>query len=244
MTDIIAVLPLGAHEYHGAHLPFETDSLIIQAFAAEIKTRLPPAMQAHFLPVQSVTYSREHMRAEGTKTLTAAAAIGKWIKIAERQHKKGIRKLIMLNAHGGNSPLMTIVATELRARFNMLAVSANFGRFSLPHGLLTAEEKMLDIHGGFIETSVMLAIAPHKVTLAEARNFDNTQRHYMEKFTYLRAYGQFSFGWLMQDINPQGAAGNAARANAEAGKKILAHRAAEAVKLFADTEKFAIDTFR
>jgi len=239
-NNIIAVLPLGAQEYHGPHLPLETDSLIAEAFAGQIKARLPAAFPAHFLPVESIGYSREHMRAPGSKTLSYDEAIEKWLAIAAGQHKKGVRKFIMLNAHGGNSPVMAIIAAELRARFDMLAVATSLSRFGLPAGLLSPAEKTLDIHGGFIETSLMLAIAPEKVLMGKAQDFANAQQFYAETFTHLRAYGPHAFGWLMQDINPQGAAGAAARATAKAGRQILAHAAAEAVKLFADVEKFDI----
>lgn len=238
----IAVLPLGAHEYHGPHLPFETDTILAQAFAEAIKTRLPAAIRAqtHFLPAEPVGYSREHMRVKGSQTLSYAEAIEKWLSIAAEQHKKGVRKFIMLNAHGGNSPLMTIIATELRARFNMLAVAASLSRFGLPEGLLAPAEQALDIHGGFIETSLMLAIAPDKVHMDKAQNFSNAQQSMAQEFALLRAYGKHSFGWLMQDINPQGAAGGAAKATAQAGAQILAYAAEQAVKLFADVDKFAM----
>ncbi|KAA6205240.1 MAG: creatininase family protein [Candidatus Tokpelaia sp.] len=237
-TNNIAVLPLGAQEYHGPHLPLETDSLIAEAFAGQIKARLPSAFPAHFLPVETIGYSREHMRMPGSKTLSYDEAIEKWLSIAAAQHKQGVRKFIMLNAHGGNSPLMTIIATELRARFDMLAVSTSLSRFGLPEGLLSPAEKALDIHGGFIETSIMLAIAPEKVHMEKAQDFANAQQFYARKFTHLRSYGPHAFGWLMQDINPLGAAGAAARATPQAGRQILAHAAKEAVKLFTDVEKF------
>jgi len=239
--NIIAVLPLGAHEYHGPHLPLETDAILADAFAKAIAARLPKEIRACFLPAEPVGYSREHMRVKGSKTLSYAQAIEKWLLIAENQHKKGVRKFIMLNAHGGNSPLMTIIATELRARFNMLAVATSLSRFGIPQGLLTEHEKFLDIHGGFIETSLMLAVAPEKVDMSKAQNFSNNQALLEQEFSLLRAYGKHAFGWLMEDINPLGAAGLAARATAESGRAILNFAAAQAVKLFTDAHKFNID---
>ncbi len=83
----------------------------------------------------------------------------------------GIRKFVMLNAHGGNSPLMTIVATEARVRFNMLAVATSWTRFGVPDGMIAPQDKAIDIHGGDIETSVMLALYPEKVDMAKAADF-------------------------------------------------------------------------
>jgi len=241
----IAVLPLGAHEYHGPHLPLQTDTILATAFAEAIAARLPADLRAEveFLPAEPVGYSREHMRAKGSETLSYHKAIEKWLAIGAAAHQRGADKFIMLNAHGGNSPLMTIIATELRARFNMLAVATSLSRFGLPEGLLTAERQALDIHGGFIETSLMLAVAPDKVDMAAARNFSNKQAEYARNFSLLRAYGRHAFGWLMADINPAGAAGAAAEANAAAGRQILAHAAGEAVKLFRDVQKFKLAAF-
>lgn len=154
-SDMIVVLPLGAHEQHGPHLPFDTDTIIAEGIVARVGEAIPAGLNVNFLPVQPVGYSIEHMDTEGTQSLAFSEAVNQWIGIGENLHAGGIRKLVMLNAHGGNSPLMTIVATELRVRLGMLAVATSWTRFGLPEGLITPEEKALDIHGGFIETSVM-----------------------------------------------------------------------------------------
>lgn len=238
MKNQISVLPLGAYEYHGPHLPFETDTLIAAAVAERAARKLPKQSDVYFLEAEPVGYSVEHRRVKETKTLSWQEAIERWIAIGAQQHEKGIRKFVMLNAHGGNSPLMTIVATELRARFNMLAVATSWSRFGLPEGLLPPEEQALDIHAGFIETSVMLAIAPDKVDMRKAENFQNWQLALEHEFAYLRAYGKHAFGWLMQDLNPKGAAGNALRANAADGEKILNHATKGFIRLLEDIRRF------
>lgn len=125
-TGAISVLPLGAHEQHGPHLPFETDTLIAEGIVARLAAALPSHLPVSFLPVEPVGYSIEHMDVPGTKTLRYDEAIERWLNIAKAEHEKGVRKFVMLNAHGGNSPLMTIVATEARARFGMLAVATSW----------------------------------------------------------------------------------------------------------------------
>lgn len=133
---------------------------------------------------------------------------------------------------------MTIVATELRVRFHMLAVATSWTRFGLPDGLISPQDKALDIHGGFIETSVMLALYPERVDMAKAQNFDSSQRIYAETFKHLRAYGPHAFGWKMLDLNRLGVAGNAARATADAGEKIIAHSIKGIVELLEDIDRF------
>ncbi|WP_223478237.1 creatininase family protein [Oricola indica] len=233
----IAVLPLGATEQHGPHLPFETDSLIAEAVVERLIERLPDSAPVVFLPVEEVGYSPEHMHVAGTKSLEWDQAIRRWVRIGEQAHRSGIRKFVMLNAHGGNSPLMTVVATELRVRFDMLAVATSWTRFGLPDGIMSAEAKHLDIHGGLIETSVMLATHPEKVAMDRAGDFPSRQADFMRDYHHLRAYGPHAFGWTMEDLSEIGAVGNSGGASAQIGERILDHAVAGLLQLLKDIEK-------
>ena len=242
MTEAsIAVLPLGAHEQHGPHLPFETDAIIAQGVADRAKAALPAHLSVTFLPVEPIGYSVEHIEVPGTKTLSYSEAIEKWLGIAGFLAERGVRKFVMLNAHGGNSPLMTIVATEARIRFNMLAVATSWTRFGLPEGVISPEEKAIGIHGGEIETSVMLALAPERVNMAKARDFPSRQSDFARDFTHLRAYGPHAFGWRMRDLSADGVAGNAAAASAEKGEALMAHAVKGFIKLLDDIDRFDLD---
>lgn len=241
--NLIAVLPLGAHEQHGPHLPFETDTIIAEGIAARLAENLPDHITARFLATEPVGYSVEHMDVEGSRTLAFSEAVNRWIGIGENLYAANIRKLVILNAHGGNSPLATIVATELRARLGMLAVATHWTRFGIPEDLISAEQKHLDIHAGYIETSVMLALAPELVQMDKAQNYINEQAKFIEEFQYLRAYGPHAFGWMMSDLNKQGAAGNALRANAQDGEKIIAHAVSGLTGLMDDVHRFDISVF-
>ena len=239
-SDRIAILPLGATEQHGPHLPAETDWIIAVGFAARAAKNFPVPLE--ILPVEKAGYSIEHADYASTRSLGFDEAVNRWIAAGEAAHRSGIAKFVMLNAHGGNSPLMTIVATELRVRFGMLAVASSWTRFGYPADLVPDEVKALDIHGGFIETSVMLALRPDLVDMAKAGNFPNAQASFRRDFKHLRAYGPHAFGWKMKDLSPDGVTGNAAAATAEAGERILAHAVAGFRELLADVARF--DTSR
>jgi len=240
----IAVLPLGAHEQHGPHLPFETDSLIAAGIAARVAETLPAGLPATFLPVEPVGYSIEHMDVAGTRTLAFDEAVHRWLGIAEGLHRLGIRKFVMLNAHGGNAPLMTIVATEARVRFGMLAVATSWTRFGQPDGWISAEDKAIDIHGGDIETSVMLALHPDRVDMSKAAAFPSRQTEFVRNFHHLRAYGPHAFGWKMSDLNPDGVAGNAANATAARGEELVAYAVKGIIQLLQDVHAFDAATLR
>jgi creatinine amidohydrolase len=239
----IAILPLGAYEYHGPHLPLETDTIIARAVAARLRRKLRDTLDVIFLEAEPVGYSPEHLDRPGTKSLAFDEAVNRWLGIAEDIASRGIRKLVLLNAHGGNSPLLTIVATEARIRFHMLCVATSWTRFGVPEGLIAPEAKAIDIHGGDIETSVMLAIAADKVDMNKGQNFPSAQSGYVERYRHLRAYGPHAFGWMMSDLNADGAAGNALAANAEKGEVLMAHAVNGLVELVEDVDRFDLATF-
>lgn len=239
----IAVLPLGAHEQHGPHLPFATDTIIATGVARRAQTLLPKDLDVVFLPTEAVGYSIEHIDVEGTRTLTYQEAVERWLGIAGRLSEDGIRRLVLLNAHGGNSPLMTIVATEARVRFGMLCVASSWTRFGAEAGLVTPEEKAIGIHGGEIETSVMLALAPELVDMAKARDFASRQSEFISGFKHLRAYGPHAFGWMMRDLNEDGVAGNAALATAQKGREMIDRAARGLIELLQDVARFDLSLF-
>lgn len=239
----IAVLPLGAHEQHGPHLPPQTDTLIAKGLVDATISVLPDDLPATFLPTETVGYSIEHLGLGETRTLSYAEAIDRWIGITEMLHDKGIRKLLMLNAHGGNSPLMTIVATEARHRFGMLAVATSWTRFGLPPDTVSDREKALGIHAGEIETSVMLALYPDLVDMSKAQSYPSFQEDLYHDAQLLRAYGPHAFGWKMRDLNPHGATGNAQAATAHTGRKLIDHSVSGILTLLRDIDAFDIRYF-
>lgn len=242
-AEWIAVLPLGATEQHGPHLPADTDWMIADGIVRAILPQLPETMPVTFLPTERVGYSREHANRPGVQTLSFDAAVLRWIEIGERLNDQGMRKFIMLNAHGGNAPLMTIVATELRARCRMLAVATSWTRFGLPSGVVTEEEKAHGIHGGEIETSVMLALHPELVRMGEARDFPSLQAEMERTAKHLRAYGPHAFGWLGTDLNPNGVVGHAKKATAEQGRRLIEHAAHGFLELLEDVRNFNVSRF-
>ena len=243
-ADWIAVLPLGAHEGHGPHLPLATDTLIAEGIAARLMAVLPAHLPVTVLPAEPVGYSPEHLDVPGTRSLGYAEAIERWLGIAQDLDRQGIRKLVLLNAHGGNAPLMTIAATEARVHSNMLVVATAWTRFGQPDGWITPEDKAIDIHGGDIETSVMLALHPEQVHMDKAERFGSRQAEFAARFAHLRAYGPHAFGWKMSDLNAKGVAGDASAATAEKGERLIAHAVRGLVALIEDVAAFDVETLR
>jgi len=222
----IAVLPTAAIEQHGPHLPVGTDTLIAEGMLARFRDRCPADLDVRVLPIQTVGKSNEHLWAAGTLTLTAATALAAWTEIGRSVARAGIRKMVVVNSHGGNLDLVSILTRELRVELGMLAVKCQWGAFGYPEGMYPPDELTFGIHGGDIETSLMLAFRPETVDMAAARVFPSSAKTGAVKPT-----GPVSYGWIASDLNPAGTVGNAAVATAEKGAATAAHQVAGFVSL-------------
>ncbi len=236
----IAVLPLAATEQHGPHLPLRTDVLIAEAYLARVREMLPQHIPATFLPVEETGISTEHTDYPGTLTLPADVALKTWMGIGESVARAGIKKLVMITSHGGNSAAMTIVAQDLRAHYGLLAVTTAWSRFGAPNGLFTVEELRHGIHGGAVETSIMLAHCPKQVRKDAIANFVPSSIAMEKDFRWLSTHRPAPFAWQAQDLHPSGAAGDATLASAEKGEQLLHHGARAFCELLADVDRFEV----
>jgi creatinine amidohydrolase len=128
----IAVLPLAATEQHGPHLPLTTDVMIGQAYLAKVRELLPNTEPVTFLPIQPIGISTEHIDFPGTLTLSTEAALKEWKGLGESVARAGLKKLVIVTSHGGNSAAMTLVAQDLRAFCGLLVVATSWSRFGAP----------------------------------------------------------------------------------------------------------------
>jgi creatinine amidohydrolase len=240
----IAVLPLAAVEQHGPHLPLGVDSFIAEAYFAQVRKILPDDVPVTFLPVQRIGVSVEHLAYPGTLTLSAATAVAAWTELGESVARAGLRKLVLVTSHGGNVSAMELVARDLRARHGMLAVTVGWHRFGYPDGTFSTDEKKHGIHGGDVETSLMLAALPGTVRQAKAPNATPATIAMAREFKWLGAYRPAGFAWMTQDINPTGAIGDATLANATKGEAALAHGAQAFVELLQEVDRFDLSRLR
>lgn len=236
----IAVLPIAATEQHGPHLSVGTDSIIAQGMCEAVMAALPAHLSVLFLPVEWHGKSNEHLRVTGTVTLSAQTLISAWTEIGESVARAGIRKLVIVNSHGGNVEIQGIVARELRVKCQMLVAQTAWRRLGVPAGLFSDTENNFGIHGGDFETSVMLHFVPHRVDMSKARNFVPTSIAMTDAYKQLRMTGFTSRAWIAEDVHPEGVAGEAHLASAEKGRLAVEYQVARFIELLEDVARFPL----
>jgi len=239
----IAVLPLAATEQHGPHLPLGTDVMIGEAYLARLRELLPAALPVTFLPLQPIGISAEHIDFPGTLTLPTKVALSSWMALGESVARAGVKKLVIATSHGGNSAAMSLVAQDLRAQHGMLVVTTSWSRFGSPDRLFEADELRHGIHGGAVETSIMLARYPQHVRKEAIADFRSASIEIERNHRFLSTQRPAPFAWQAQDLHPSGAIGDATKASAEKGEALLDHGARAFCELLEDLDRVDPDTF-
>jgi creatinine amidohydrolase len=236
----VAVLPVAAVEQHGPHLPLGTDAIICDAILDIALARLDAAAPVLRLPTQRVGHSPEHTGFPGTLTLRAETALALWTEIGRSVAAAGIRKLLLFNSHGGQGALVDIVAQVLRSEASMTVARCSYYRFPLPEGWVAERERRFGVHGGQVETSLMLHIAPHLVRLDRMGDFASSAESWEAAHRGLQIEGETGIGWRAEDLNPEGVTGDASSASAELGARLLEHFAARVAALLEDLRRFPL----
>ena len=241
----VAVLPLGATEQHGPHLPLAVDTVLVDGVVREALGHLSATTQVLVLPTQSVGLSTEHTAYPGTLSLSPETLIRMWIELGESVARAGVRKLVLFNAHGGHVGAMDIVARELRGRCDLIVYHTSWSQLPLGDAVtsrFTPTEWRFGVHGGDLETSLMLALQPDAVRRELAQDFRSTAQDRATHYAVLGDGRSAKLGWHMQDYNPQGAAGNAAAATADKGQALLCAAGEQLARLLNEVALLPLNT--
>ena len=241
----VAVLPVAATEQHGPHLPVSVDTTLINGVVNASLAHLPADLPVVFLPTQQIGKSNEHIRFPGTLTLSAQTLISVWMELGACVARAGFKKLVLLNSHGGQVSVMDIVARDLRTSHDLIVYHTSWYNLPLGNdvmGQFSPDEHRFGIHAGDIETSMMLALAPAHVDMAQARDFRSTSQDRSTKYPILGNGSSAKLGWQMQDYNAMGAAGNAAAATAAKGQRLVDAAGVQLSKLLQEVSSLPLST--
>lgn len=238
----VVLMPVGAIEQHGPHLPLVVDALVVEALAEAALARAEPGLGLLVLPTLAYGKSDEHRDFPGTLTLSRATLEAAWCEIGASVARAGLKKLLILNGHGGQVATAQLVARELRIRHGMLVACCLWPQLGLPEGILDAEELRFGIHAGALETALVQAIRPDLVRSDRLARFDPATRERAARAPILGSLGAAGFGWMAQDLHPQGAAGDATLARPELGRRVLDHVAGRLLALVRELRDVPLDS--
>ncbi|MEO0536059.1 MAG: creatininase family protein [Cyanobacteria bacterium P01_A01_bin.123] len=236
-ANTVIIQPIGAIEQHGPHLPLVVDAAIAVSVLGRALEKLPSDIPAYALPPLYYGKSNEHWHFPGTITLSAQTLIAVLTEVAESIYRAGLRKLVLLNAHGGQPQILEIVARDLHQRYEDFMVFPLFV-WKAPHDagkLLSDQEKALGIHAGDAETSVMLSLLPDQVDMTKAvKEFP----HGLPEDSLLSMEGKLPFAWTTRDLTRSGVLGDATVATQAKGDRILASVTEGWVQVITDIYRF------
>lgn len=234
--DALVVLPIGAVEQHGSHLPVATDMLIGEASITKAFEALPPNSNIWLIPPLSYGKSNEHIDYSGTVTLSAKTLQAVLEDIGASLHRSGFRKLVLYNSHGGNVDLLNMMAREIHVETGMAVFVTSSGSPNVTD-LFTEKELKWGIHGGDVETSMVMATKPDWVHMNRAVcEFPPLE----DGGTIGLAGAKVRLAWKINELTDGGTAGDATLASAEKGMAVIDRSAVEMAEALLEMARFQI----
>ncbi|MGF7238894.1 MAG: creatininase family protein [Frankia sp.] len=233
--DAIAVLPIGAIEQHGPHLPLSTDLVVADSLARDAVAAFGDEHDLMLLPSLAYSKSNEHAWSAGTMWLSAATMLAVLDDLARCLATTSVRTLVLLNGHGGNSALLQVASRDLRLAYGLRTFVMHPSLPPDQGGSSPASELGMGIHAGFEETSLLLHLRPDLVRLE--LGVRSVPEH-LASYERVRFGGAVSFGWLSDDFGTDGTIGDPTGATAGHGKSQYEAMVATAGRSFAEIARF------
>lgn len=218
--NTVIIQPVAAIEQHGPHLPLAVDSTIGLGVLGKTLEALDLAIPAYSLPNLYYGKSNEHWHFPGTITLSASTLINVLLEVAESLYRAGFRKLILMNSHGGQPEIMNIVARDIHQKYADFLIFPFFTWkvTNIVAELFDEKEVELGIHGGAIETSLMLTLLPEQVRMDKAVCEFPPE---LPPESMLSMEGNLPFAWVTQELSQSGVLGDATKGSKEKGDRLL-----------------------
>lgn len=243
----ILILPLGAVEQHGPHLPFSTDLEIARSCAEAVVDQAGDELDLWLLEPLAYTKSNEHAGTPGTVWIGPETLLRVLDDIGRSLATTPARKLALLNGHGGNSSLLNVACRELRLHHGLETFLLHP---SLPpdqggsselgdQAQELASEMGMGIHAGRAETSLMLHLRPDLVRMELA---DRNVPEHLAANQQVRFGGAVTFGWLASDFGDSGVIGDPVGADPDTGATLFAQSIEQLVQALREIRDFRFRT--
>jgi len=221
-AEATVLVPIGAIEQHGPHLPLSVDWIIADEVAQAVAERAGDELPVWVLPTLPFSKSNEHAWSSGTIWFSQETMMHVLDDIGRCVAESGAKRIVFLNGHGGNATLLNVACRELRLAYGLLTFLVH--PFVMP-AYSAAEpdagsstELGMGIHGGLEETAVMLHLRSDQVDMTKAvRNVPE----WMADHDHVKFGGSVQFGWLSNDFGDHGHIGDPTGATAEQGAELF-----------------------
>ncbi len=231
----VALLPVGAVEQHGPHLPLDTDAFDADYLARRVAEACSDPKPL-VLPPISYGVSYHHADFTGTVSISNDTLAQMIYEIGMCVSRNGIRKLVILNGHGGNSPALNYAAQMIN-RDARIFVCVDTGETS-DVDIYKIVETPNDVHAGEIETSTGLAVRPQLVKMDRAKkHIPRFSSRYLN-FTSKRGVLWYAY---THKISSSGVMGDPTKASAAKGEKIWEIMIAHLVSLVEDLKRLTLE---
>ena len=231
----VAMLPVGAVEQHGPHLPLDTDAFDADYLARRVAEACSDPKPL-VLPPIAYGVSYHHADFTGTVSISNDTLAKMIYEIGMSAARNGIRKLVIINGHGGNSPALNYAAQMIN-RDARIFVCVDTGETS-DVDIDKIVETPNDVHAGEIETSTCLAVRPHLVKMDRAKkHIPEFSSRYLD-FTSKRGVLWYAY---TRKISPSGVMGDPTKASAAKGERIWEMMIAHLVSLVEDLKNLTLE---
>lgn len=232
--DALIILPIGATEQHGPHLPVYTDAILVESMLDAGFSFLNKEENIWTLPTIPYGKSNEHMNRAGTFTLSFETLKSIVLDVCRSVRENGFRKLVLFNGHGGNIDTLKIIARDVRIETGIMVFIIHIGNLTVPEEIISKEELLLGIHGGDYETSLLMSSYPNWVN---HNKLSNETPKLLEESNFLR-FQKGNFAWTIDDVSVSGTLGNATIATKEKGNNLYNVQGKELAEIFLDIKAF------
>ncbi len=231
----VALLPVGAIEQHGPHLPLDTDAYDAERLACDV-ARACTTPHPLVLPLIPYGVSYHHDDFAGTLSIGPDTLSRLVYEIGMAAVRNGVKKLIIVNGHGGNGPALHFAAQMIN-RDGRIFTCVDTGETS-DTDIESMTETPNDVHAGEVETSTSLALRPHLVKM------DRAETHILRfSSEYLDFTSKRGVGWYARTapMSPSGVMGDPAKASREKGERMWAAIVRNLVELVEDIKHLTLD---
>lgn len=220
-SGAVAIIPVGSCEQHGPHLPYSTDALLAAEFSRRAAEELRNSVSVVVLPLVNFGCSEEHMDFPFTISLSVSTFASVMEDLCRSLTRSGVRRILIFNGHGGNTSALNSLVFELRRKTGALVAVVDLWRLADEAYSKVRDSGSKEIHAGEAETSLMMNLFRGMVKAKGPREDAETRKRTLRYFDIEKPGGLSAFSWFTSDISKTGVIGDAGKATARKGARLV-----------------------